>query len=127
MAKKKHKKNITGLRNQSKMASHVKEAPDDSTAKAVETAPTHTVFYEDVDGQSDNDEEWEAHIRLDSNKLCWELEDESESEEEDIDEDEGDVEDEIIEAGEDKWRSEGLHIALMVLAIDKRDDPRDED
>jgi hypothetical protein len=66
MAEKKHKKNITGLCNQSKMASHIKEALDDSTAKAVETAP-------DVDGQSDNDEGWEAHIRLDSNKLCWEL------------------------------------------------------
>jgi hypothetical protein len=26
---------------------------------------------------------------------------------------------EAIEAGEDEWRSEGLHIALMILAIDK--------
>jgi hypothetical protein len=43
MAKKKHKKNITSLRNQSKTASHVEEAPDDSTAEAVETAPTHTL------------------------------------------------------------------------------------
>jgi hypothetical protein len=65
MTKKKHKKNITGLHNQSKMASHIKEALDDSTAKAVETAP-------DVDGQSDNDEGWEAYIRLDSN--CYDFE-----------------------------------------------------
>ena len=127
MAKKKHKKNITGLRNQSQMTSHVKEAPNDGIAKDVETAPTHTVFHADVDGQSDNDEGWEAHIRLDSNKLCWELEDESEDEDEDIDDDERDVEDEVIVAGEDMWRSEGLHIALMVLMIDKGDDPRDED
>ena len=49
MAKKKHKKNITGLRNQSKTTSHVKEAPDDSIAKAVETAPTHTAFHADID------------------------------------------------------------------------------
>jgi hypothetical protein len=59
----------------------------------VETAPTHTVFHADVNGQSDNNEGWEAHIGLDSNKLCRE----SSS---DIDEDEGDVES-----------------ALMVLAI----------
>jgi hypothetical protein len=70
IAKKKHKKNITGLRNQSKTASHIKEALDDSTGKAVETAPDA-----DVDEQLDNNEEWKAHIRLDSNKLCWELED----------------------------------------------------
>ena len=64
---------------------------------------------------------------MDSNKLCLELEDESEDEDDDIDDDEGDVEDELIEAGEDMWRSEGLHIALIVLVIDKGDDPQDED
>ena len=70
--------------SQSQSTVHFTDAPNDNTAKSVETAPIHTVFHEDVNGQSDNNEEWEAHIRLDSNKLCWELEDESENEEEGV-------------------------------------------
>jgi hypothetical protein len=54
--------------------------------------------------------------------ISTELKDDSEDNDGDIDEDKGDVEDEAIEAGEDRWRSKGLHIALMVLAIDKGDD-----
>jgi hypothetical protein len=63
----------------------------------------------------------DAHIRLDSNKSCWELDDEGEHSE-----DEAGVEDQTIEAGKDEWRSEGLHVALMVLATDIGDDPQDK-
>ena len=114
---KKIKKNITGLRNQSKSTSHVEEAPiDRDSAKTLIHPVTWT--HSEIEEQSDNDEGWDAHIRLDSNKTCWELD----SEENDS-EDEGGIEDEVIEAGEDEWRSEGLHVALMVLAIDIGDDP----
>ena len=119
MAKKKLKKNITGLRNQSKPASHVEEAPNDST-EVIEARPTHA----DMDQPSDNDEGWDVHVRLDSNKLCWEpeVDDEGEnSEGESIDKEEGNVEDEIIAAGENEWRNDGLH------AIQIGDDPRDKD
>ena len=50
--------------------------------------------------------------------VAYEEEEESDSE---------DVEDEVIEASEDEWKSDGLHVALMVLAIEIGDDPRDED
>ena len=127
MAKKKLKKNITGLRNQSKSSSHVEVVLDDST-KAAETPSTCPVIHADLDEQSDNDKGWEAHIHLDSNKLCWKPDDEDEvSEEEDSDCEKGDVEDEVIEAGEDDFRTEALHVKLMVLAIEIGDDPRDED
>ena len=118
---KKIKKNITGLRNQSKSTSHVEEAPIDRDSTKTLIHPV-TRIHSEIKEQSDNDEGWDAHIRLDSNKTCWELD----SEENDS-EDEGGIEDEVIEAGEDEWRSEGLHVALMVLAIDIGDDPRDED
>lgn len=38
-----------------------------------------------------------------------------------------DVEDEVLEAGEEEWNNKGLHVGLMVLAIEIGDDPRDED
>ncbi|EDR10094.1 uncharacterized protein LACBIDRAFT_325694 [Laccaria bicolor S238N-H82] len=116
MGKKKQKKNITGLRNQPKTASHIK---DNVT---VATAPAHPVTHADVDDQSDNDEGWDPHVRLDSNRPCWDSDDEEKDSE-----DEADVEDEVIEAGEDGWRSESLQVGLMVLAIEIGDDPRDED
>jgi hypothetical protein len=63
----KKKRNITSLWNQSNMASHVKEAPDDST-DAVETPTwTHSVIHANVT-ESDNDVGWDAHVQLDSNK-----------------------------------------------------------
>ncbi|KIJ95381.1 hypothetical protein K443DRAFT_108857, partial [Laccaria amethystina LaAM-08-1] len=127
MANKK-KRNITGLRNQSKAASHIKvqEAPDDST-DTVETLPTHPVIQADIP-PSDNDVGWDAQVRFDSNKLCWEVDDEEDkSEDEGLSESEGDVEDEVVEANDDEWRSDGLHVGLMVLAIEIGDDPRDED
>lgn len=65
---------------------------------------------------------------MDSHEPCWELDDEGEdSEDECTDRDGGYVEDEVIEAGMDEWRSNGLHVELMVLAIEIGDDPRDED
>ena len=128
---KKLKKNITGLRNQSKkkIVSHVKEASNNGT-KATEVPSTHPVTHTDFDEQPNNDEECDAHIELDSNKLCWEPasddEDEEEvSEEEDTDNENGDVE--VIEAGTDEWRGEALHVSLMVLAIEIGDNPQDED
>ena len=116
MGKKKQKKNICGLRNQPKMASHVK----DNDTKV--TVPAHPVTHTDVNDQSDNDEGWDPHGRLDSNRPCWDSDDEEMDSE-----DEADVEDEVLEAGEDEWRSESLQVGLMVLAIEIRDDPRDED
>jgi hypothetical protein len=55
---------------------------------------------------------------LDSNKPDWEVD-----EEEEESEGEGDGEDEVIEAREDEWRSDGLHVGLMVLEIEIGDDP----
>jgi hypothetical protein len=123
----KKKRNITGLRNQSNTASHVKEAPDDSTDAMETPTRTHSVIHANVT-ESDNDVGWDAHVRLDSNKLCWEVDDEQDdSEDEGPSDGEGDVEDEVIEANEDEWRNDGLHVVLMVLAIEVGDDPRDED
>ena len=100
MAKK--KRNITGLRNQSKTASHVEEAPDDNI-DAIKTPSTHSVIHADLDTeQSDNNEGWEARIKFDSNKLCWEFDDEDEtSEDENQGQDQGDVEDKVVEAAEE--------------------------
>jgi hypothetical protein len=87
MAKKKHKKNITGLR-------------DDSTAKAVETAPTYSMQ------MSMGCQQAVLGVIL---RLILELrvlEDEPEAEDEDVDE--GDVEDEVIEAGQDSGEANGL-------------------
>jgi len=105
MAKnKKHKKNITGLRNQSKAASHQMEH---------------------VDNESDDDENWNAHVKFDSNRPCWENEksDDEELEDSENEKDEVDVEEEILEAGEVDWRNEGLHVSMMLIAINNGDDP----
>jgi hypothetical protein len=40
-----------------------------------------TQIYADIKEQSDNSEGWNAHIRLDSNKPCWELDDKGEDSE----------------------------------------------
>ena len=119
MAKKKLKKNLSGLQNQkaSNFHAELEEALDDMA---------------NIDEQSDNeDTEWNAKIRLDSIKPCWDASndsDDSKNSELDLDlKDEGGVEDEVMEAGEDEWRNEGLQVGLMVLAIEIRDDPRDED
>jgi hypothetical protein len=37
-----------------------------------------TQTYADIEEQSDNNKGWGAHIRLDSNKPCWELDDKGE-------------------------------------------------
>ena len=101
------------------MASHVEEEPVNN-AETVEI-PTHSVINADIDEQSDNsDEGWNAHIRLDTNKLFWGLNDEEEDSQDE-------VEDEVIEAGSDEWKNDGLQVGLMVLAIEIGDDPRDED
>jgi len=104
MAKKKLKRNITGLRNQSKAASHVEEASIDNR-ETVEI-PAHSVIDADQDNESDsNDGGWDAHTRLDTNKLFWGHDDDDEGEDSDdevLDGDEGDVEDEVVEAGEDE-------------------------
>jgi hypothetical protein len=138
MAKKKIKRNITGLRNQSKTVSHVDEAPDVSE-KGIKISQIHLGIQihadivddsEQSDDVDNRDEGWDPHIKLDSNKPCWELDDEGEDSEDeytDKDEADSDVEDEAIEADEDEWRNEGLHVGLMVLAIEIGDDPRDED
>jgi hypothetical protein len=107
MAKKKVKRNIAGLRNQPKVASCIKEAPCDSLSAE-----------SDAVADVEDDEGWDAHIRLDSNKPDWEVD-----EEEEESEGEGDGEDEVIEASEDEWRSDGLHVGLMVLEIEIGDDP----
>ena len=122
MAKKKLKRNITGLWNQATTASHVEEASIDNA----ETAEilTHSVINADMDKQSDNsDEGWNAHIRLDINKLFWGLNDDEEDSQDEVEEDGGNVEDEVIEAGEDEWKNDGLHVGLMILAIEIGDDP----
>ena len=101
MAKKKLKRNITGLRNQSKTASHVEEAPVNNAETA--EIPTHSVINADIDEQSDNsDEGWNARIGLDTNKLFWGLNDEEEDSQDE-------VEDEVIEAGSDEWKNDGAY------------------
>ena len=83
-----------------------------------------------IDSESDYDENWNAPVRFDSNKPCWELEDSelsSEGEDSENEDDKVDVEDEVLEAGDLEWRNEGLHVSLMLIAIDNGDDPRDED
>jgi len=125
LPKKKSKKNITSLQNQSKTASRVEESVN-VNSKPMETPPSNPAMA-DINRQSDNDEEWDVHIKFDSNKPCWELDDDEEDSENGEEDNEGDVEDEVIEASEDNWRNEGLHVGLMVLAIEIGDDPRDED
>lgn len=123
---KKQKRNITSLQNQPKAASHVEESVD-VNIKATET-PSNPAMA-DINGQSDNkapDEGWDAHVKFDSNKPCWEFDSDKEESESEEDED-GNVEDEVTEASEGDWRNEGLHVGLMVLAIEIGDDPRDED
>jgi len=125
--KKKQKRNITGLRNQPKAASHVEESVN-VNIRAAETSQSNPAMT-DINGQSDNkepDEGWDAHVKLDSNNPCWELDNDEEDSGSEEDE-EGNVEGEVTEAGEDNWRNEGLHVGLMVLAIEIGDDPRDED
>jgi hypothetical protein len=117
--KKKQKRNITGLRNQPKATSHVEESVDINFSKAAETCPSNPAMA-DINGPSDNetpDEGWDAHVKFDSNKPCWELDSEEEDSEHEEDK-EGDIEDEVMEAGESNWRNEGLHVGLMVLAIE---------
>jgi len=77
--KKKSKKNITGLWNQSKTASHVEESVN-VNSKAMET-PLSNPAIASMNRQSDNDEEWDAHVKFDSNKPCWELDDAEEDSE----------------------------------------------
>jgi len=96
----------------------------------MEAPSTHPVIHVDLDEKSDNEEDWDAQIRFDSNKPCWRLEDDEEKS--DPDEDEPDnneigVEADVLEAGDEDWRNEGLHVSMMVLAIDNGDDPQDED
>jgi hypothetical protein len=57
MAKKKIKKNITGLWNQSKLPSHIERTLVD-TAKTIKTLSIHlmTQIYADIEEQSDNNE-----------------------------------------------------------------------
>jgi hypothetical protein len=80
----------------------------------METPLTHPVIHTDIP-PSDNDVGWDAQVRFDSNELCWEFDDEEDkSEDEGLSESEGDG-------------SDGLHVGLMVLAIEIGDDPQDED
>ena len=117
MGNKKQKKKISGLWNQPKMASHVQ---NNDTEVMV---PAHPVTHTDVNDQSDNDKGCDSHVRLDSNRPCLD----SDDDETEDSKDEADIKDEVLEVGEDKWRSESLQVGLMVLAIEIRDDPQDED
>ena len=124
IAKKKLKRNITGLQNQATTASHVEEAFINNAENA--EIPTHSVINADMDEQLDNSNEgWNAHIRLDTNKLFWGLNDDEEDSQDEVEEDGGNVavEDEVIEAGEDEWKNDGLHVGLMILTIEIGDDP----
>jgi hypothetical protein len=82
IAKKNIKKNITSLWNQSKSPFHIQGTLVD-TAKTIETSSIYlmTQIYADIEEQLDNNEGWDAHIRLDSNKPCWELDDKGEDNE----------------------------------------------
>ena len=113
---------MTGLEN---TTSHVEESVD-VNIKATETLSNPAMA--DINGQSDNEvpDEGCAHVKFDSNKPCWELDSDKEESESEEDE-EGNVEDEVTEAGNGDWRNEGLHVGLMILAIEIGDDPRDED
>ena len=122
MAKK--RRNITGLRNQSKTASHAIEEVCNDSIEAIEMPATYPVIHANLDAseQLDNNEGWDAPIKFDSNKLCWELDDDDETRE---DEDSGqdgnsDVEDEVVEAGEAEWRNEGLQFKKRHLMMQSK-------
>jgi hypothetical protein len=63
------------------LPSHIEETLVD-TAKTIKTSTIHlmTQIYADIEEQSDNNKGWEldAHIRLNSKKPCWELDDKGE-------------------------------------------------
>lgn len=148
MARKKHKGNISGLRNQPKQPSHVKKAPTDNCESTgtlpipppgVINAPS-----DQLDLEADGDDiEWDHQIRPDSSKPVWDLPELASDDEEEPNSDaetlecenndeidkagKDDVKDEVTEEGDQHWRGEGLHVGLMVLAIEIGDDPRDED
>ena len=125
MAKKKSKRNITGLRNQPKLApSHVENT--DSVPLISSSWDTSQVS----DRQSDSDEEeWcPINLQFDSSKPDWDVSDT----EDDIDsEDEQDFLDKKEEQrpGVNVWkyRNNGLYVALVCTAIQAGDDLRDEE
>lgn len=144
MAKKKHKGNISGLCNQPKQHSHVKEASID-TAETLGTtpipgpsviAPGATVHQPDQVDSDDEDIDWNPFVRPESGKPAWDMPDlapddeeepESEPEMSDTECENSDVENEVIEAGDEHWRGDGLHVNMMVMAIENGNDPQDED
>jgi len=120
MAKKKSKRNITGLRNQPKLAPHI-ESMD-----AVSNSGSPQVPNEQTD--LTDEEEWCPNLQFDSYKPDWNASDT----EDDIDsEDEQDFLDRKPKqkpgVNVRKYRNSGLYVALMRAAIRAGDDPRDKD
>jgi hypothetical protein len=121
MAKK--KRNITGLRNQPKLApSHVKHTD----------LPPRIFNFDSSDVQAtdpdSDEEEWCPNLQFDSCKPEWDASDteddvDSEDEQDFLDSKEG----ERPGVNVRRYRNDGLYIALMRTAIHAGDDPRDED
>ena len=124
MAKKKSKRNITGLWNQLKLApSHVEST--DSVPPISRSSDTP----QGSNGQPDLDEEeWCPNLQFDSSTPDWDASDTKD----DIDsEDEQDFLDKKEEkrpgVNVRKYRNNGLYVALMRTAIQAGDDLRDEE
>ncbi|KIJ96421.1 hypothetical protein K443DRAFT_10648 [Laccaria amethystina LaAM-08-1] len=121
MAKK--KRNITGLRNQPKLApSHVKHT---DLPPRISHLDSSNVQATDTDS---DEEEWCPNLQFDSCKPEWDASDteddvDSEDEQDFLDSKEG----ERPGVNVRRYRNDGLYIALMCTAICAGDDPRDED
>lgn len=120
MAKKKSKRNITGLQNQSKsVSSHV---------ESTDATPQISGLSDAQIEQADLDEEeWCPNLQFDSSKPNWDASDT----EDDIDsEDEQDYLDKNEQSRPGvnirRYRNNGLYVALMRTAIQAGDDLRDE-
>ncbi|EDR06554.1 uncharacterized protein LACBIDRAFT_300092 [Laccaria bicolor S238N-H82] len=126
--KKKVKRNISGLRNQSKPTTGVSHTDSEPICgPRVETSHTPDLLI-DNDLDDVDDEEWVPNVHVDSSRpVCDGVESDG-----DIDsEDEEDFLDKVEEirpgVNPRKYRNKGLYVALMRMAMDVGDNLMDED
>jgi len=139
MAKKRSKKNISGLRNQPSTVQTTSHG-----CQVASTAPVIDAIDAGNEHDPDSDCEWDTGVKHDSVKTCWDVDSDEEEEEdvvsigvinggEEVDHETlaaaADAEDEAEaqEAADQEFKNDGLYVAQMILAIDQGDDPRDED
>src|SRR5271155_5088032 len=123
MAKKKSKQNITGLRNQPKLAPYHVESTDSvpPISRSLDTP-------QGSNGQPDLDEEgWCPNLQFDSSKPDWDASDTKDDIDSEDEQDFLDKEEKRPGVNVRKYRNNGLYVALMRTAIQAGDDLRDEE